>query len=214
MKGAIFDMDGTLFDTEVLYRKFWIEVADDFGVERKPALAEAASGSGRSRLLKLIDEFYPGINAGAYLKKVEGSVEKATEKKENLILMKGVKEILEFFRAEGFKMAVASSSPTKMIKRNLKTSGLEEYFSEVVGADMVENGKPAPDIFLLAAKKLGLPPEECYVFEDSYNGIRGGAAAGCRTIMVVDTAPPTDEMKKLCAGIFDNLSEALENIKK
>ena len=128
--------------------------------------------------------------------------------------MKGVKEILEFFRAEGFKMAVASSSPTKMIKRNLKTSGLEEYFSEVVGADMVENGKPAPDIFLLAAKKLGLPPEECYVFEDSYNGIRGGAAAGCRTIMVVDTAPPTDEMKKLCAGIFDNLSEALENIKK
>ena len=211
-KGAIFDMDGTLFDTESLYRKAWLETADIFGLERNPELGKAASGSGVERLLKLINDFYPTVDAKEYLQNVAQTVEKSAE--ENLILMPGVTEILNFFRENGVKMTIASSSPVFLIKRNLKKSGLEEYFGEVCGGDIVENGKPAPDIFLLAAEKLNLNPKDCYVFEDSYNGIRGAAAAGCSAVMVVDTAPATDEMKNLCVGIFDSLTEVLTAIKE
>ena len=66
-------------------------------------------------------------------------------------------------------------------------------------------GKPAPDIFLLAAKRIDCAPKDCYVFEDSENGIRAGVAAGCRTIMVPDLIEPTEEIRKICYGVYENL---------
>ena len=79
---------------------------------------------------------------------------------------------------------------------------------------MVDNGKPAPDIFLLAAKKLNLAPSDCYIFEDSFNGIRAAAASGGAAIMIPDQVQPTDEIKKICAAIYPNLTEAKLSIER
>ena len=89
---------------------------------------------------------------------------------------------------------------------------MEAYFDAVVSGEDVTHGKPAPDIFLLAANRLGCNPADCYVFEDGINGVRAGLAAGCTTIMVPDTVLPTDEVRAACAGVFASLDEAREAI--
>ena len=209
--GAIFDMDGTIFDTEKLYRRAWLDVVAEFGEEKNYDLPTAISGTNMGEeSYQVIRRFYPNIDAAAYLARVLVEVSKASES--NLELMTGAEEILKFFQAEGVSMAVASSAPVAVIERNLTRANLRGYFKVLVGGDRVKNGKPAPDIFLLAAKELNLAPCDCYIFEDSLNGIRSAAASGGAAIMIPDTVQPTDEIKKICAAIFPNLNEARQAI--
>ncbi len=211
-RGAIFDMDGTLFDTEALYMQAWVEVADEFGLERKPEIAVATVGVGVEEAAVMAEEYYPGINGMDYVYRVIAYVERKMA--EHVPTMKGVADILAFFDQQGIPMAVASSSPANLIEENLKKAGFLHYFRAFVGGDQIKNGKPAPDIYQKAASLLGLPPEDCYAFEDSPNGIRAGAAAGCTTVMIPDQIQPTEEMKKLSAAICGSLTEAMEAIKK
>ena len=207
LHGAIFDMDGTLFDTEKLYRRAWLDVAAEFGEEKNYELPTAISGTNLGEAsYKVIRRFYPNIDAEAYLARVLVEVRAAAER--NLELMTGVEEILDFFKSAGVVMAVASSAPVAVIEKNLTRANLRGYFKVLVGGDLVTNGKPAPDIFLLAAERLNLAPKDCYIFEDSLNGIRAAAASGGAAIMIPDTVQPTEDIKKICAAIFPNLNEA------
>ena len=211
-KGAIFDMDGLLFDTETMYQRAWTIIADEFGVERKPELGRACCGTCGELTVRLVHECHPTVDAEAYIRRVIEYVREESEK--HLPVMEGAREILQYFHAHGVRIATASSSRVELIEANLTKSGLRDYFDVVVGGDLVENGKPAPDIFLMAAERIVLPPADCYVFEDGYNGLRGAAAAGCAPVMIPDTMPPTDEMRALCTGIYSSLRDALDAIRK
>ena len=209
--GAIFDMDGTLFDTEKLYRQAWLDVAPEFGEEPNQKLPIAASGTNMgAESVQVVQKIYPNVDAQAYIDRVLELVEACRER--GLQLMTGVEEILNFFRESGVKMAVASAAPVTVIEQNLVRKNLRGYFDVLVGGNLVEHGKPAPDIFLLAASKLNLAAEDCYIFEDSFNGIQAAHASGGVTIMIPDTMQPTAEIKNLCAGVFKNLSEACKAI--
>ena len=206
-RGAIFDMDGTLFDTEKLYQRAWLEVAVEFGEEKNFELPTAISGTNLGEESeRIVRRFYPNIDVKAYIARVLEMVD--TWRKQNLELMNGVEEILSFFKFADVAMAVASSAPVEVIEENLTRSNLRGYFNAIVGGNLVEHGKPASDIFLLAAERLNLPASDCYIFEDSFNGIRAAAAAGGAAIMIPDTVQPTDDIKKICATIFPNLNEA------
>lgn len=210
-RGAIFDMDGTLFDTEKIYRQVWLDVAEEFGEEKNLELPTAMSGTSLGEdSLRILKKFYPNVDAEAYIARVQEEVRICSEK--NLELMTGVMEILNFFKSSGVKMAIASASPVKVVEKNLSRSNLREYFVALVGGDKVARGKPAPDIFLRAADELNLPASDCYIFEDSFNGIRAANASGGVTIMIPDTVQPTEEIKSLCAAIFPNLNEARKAI--
>ena len=207
-KGAIFDMDGTLFDSEKVYKNSWIETAKYFGRERGAELADKVSGAGEAGCRQMIHEFYPDVDIDKFFMHVVNTAVKVFEN-DGVEMMKGVLEILKFFEENGVKMAIASSSSIEVITKNLERADIKKYFSAIVSGDDVEHGKPAPDIFLKAAEKINLPVSECYVFEDSFNGIRGAYAAGCTPVMIPDTVQPTDEIKKLCAGIYPNLLDAM-----
>lgn len=210
-RGAIFDMDGTLFDTEKLYRQAWLDVIVEFGEEKNYELPVAISGTNLGEESELVvKKFYPNIDAKAYIARVLEEVRACSER--NLELMSGVEEILAFFKSAGIVMAVASSAPVAVIEKNLTRSNLRGYFKILVGGDMIKHGKPAPDIFLLAAEKLNLPASDCYIFEDSLNGIRAAAASGGVAIMIPDTVQPTDDIKKFCSAIYPNLYEAQKAI--
>ena len=211
LKGAIFDMDGLLFDTEKFYKISWVETAKKLNLPPYEQLAFEATGcGGKKNLLELINKFYPDFDAEVYLKVQEDSAFEMMRK--NLTTMPGVEEILKFFKSKNVLMAVASSSLVKVVEDNLNRAGLRDFFSATVGGDQIVDGKPSPEIFLLAAEKINLPPEDCYVFEDSYNGIRGAKAAGCLPVMIPDTLQPTEEMRKLCGGIYPSLTHALQAI--
>ena len=205
-RGAIFDMDGTLFDTEKLYQRAWLDVAAQFGVEKNFELPKAISGTNLGEESeRIVRRFYPNIDAKAYIARVLEVVD--TWRTQRLELMAGVEEILAFFKSAGVAMAVASSAPVAVIEENLSRANLRGCFDVLIGGDLVTRSKPAPDIFLLAAERLNLPASDCYIFEDSFNGIRAAAASGGVAIMIPDIVQPTDDIKKICA-VFASLTEA------
>ena len=208
--GAIFDMDGTLFNTEKFYRQAWLDVAIEFGEEPNPAVATAVSGTNLDGYTRqVIKRFYPNIDADKYIARVLEVAREVPNK--GLELMAGVEEILAYFKAAGVRMAVASSAPVEVIEQNLTRSNLRGYFDVLAGGDETLHGKPAPDIFLLAAERLNLAPSDCYIFEDSLNGIRAAATSGGVAIMIPDTVQPTDEIRQICA-VFSSLNEARQVI--
>ena len=211
-RGAIFDMDGTLVDTEKFFRDAWIETADKFGVERKPELAAAMSGSQRAVMPEILHRFHPTVDAEKYIEIVYARVDERREKE--LELKVGAVEILEYFRANKIPMAVASSSRAAVVAQNLARVDIRKYFDVIIGGDEVTNGKPAPDIFLKAAEMLGVPAADCYIFEDSFNGIRAAAASKGAAIMVIDCVQPTDEIRALCTGVYESLNGALTAIQR
>lgn len=208
MKGVIFDMDGLLFDTEQVYQKNWTRMAKDMGQEVPDAFRTAICGTSGDLMDRIIEKYFHVENGRPLAEKVMGWA--AEDLKESVPEKKGMHEILDFFKAKNFKMAIASSSRRAQIENNLRLSHIEDYFDALVSGrdDGIKNGKPAPDIFLKAAQMIGLPASECYVFEDAYNGIRAAAAAGALPIMIPDMIPADDEMRSLCYGIYPDLIAA------
>ena len=127
-------------------------------------------------------------------------------------LKPGCREILASLHARGIPMAIGSSGRRAQIESNLSVSGFTSYFFAIASGDEVLHGKPAPDIFLLAAKRLGVPPADCYVFEDSPNGIRAAHAAGMKPILIPDLMPVTEEIASLTVGVYKVLTDALEEL--
>ena len=93
-------------------------------------------------------------------------------------------------------------------------AGIADYFQVVVGGDMVTHSKPNPEIYLIAGKELGVDPESTYAIEDSLNGIRSAYGAGMKALMVPDMIAPTEEIKGMCTGIFDDLLKVKEYLMK
>ena len=105
----------------------------------------------------------------------------------------------------GYRVALATATAPERTKKYLSALGLYDYFDEIVCASMVAKGKPEPDIYLYAAEKLGLAPENCIALEDSLNGIKSASSAGCKTVMVPDLDRPSAEAIPLLYGVADNL---------
>jgi HAD superfamily hydrolase (TIGR01509 family) len=117
----------------------------------------------------------------------------------------GVVEILARAEELGLPKAVATSSARQKALHHLRGAGLDHRFEAIVTRDDVSRGKPNPDLYLQAARALGIDPSRCLALEDSYNGVRAGHAAGMTVVMVPDLLPPTEEMEGLCRAIVSDL---------
>jgi len=207
IKGAIFDMDGLLFDTEAVFQRCWQQACRDFGIADCEEMRHAFIGCGRTRLPDIVRRYRPEIDAPAFA--AHGlALAFAAQLSSVPELKPGVCEILAKCRANGIKTAVASSSSRKVVEHNLASTGLAGSFDAVVTGLEVSHGKPAPDIFLLAAERIGIAPADCLVFEDAFSGIRAAQAAGCRPVLVPDYIPPTAEILEVCT-CRSSLLEAL-----
>lgn len=208
-QGAIFDMDGLLLDTERVYQESWLETAKAFGQAESLAFTRDVSGSNGDSMLQIIHRYYPEVDASAFMNACFARVNEVVDR-DGPRVKTGVEEILDLFRQRGAGIAVASSSRLERVRANLRAVGLLERFDQVVSGQEVERNKPAPDIFLLAAERLGCAPESCYVFEDSVNGIRAALAAGCVPVMVPDLTPPPKDLEGFT--VCQSLLEARDRI--
>ena len=214
IQGVIFDMDGLMFDTERIWDVCWTPALAKFGLPYKDGLSQSARGTTKSGSCDVLRRFY-GAGCPA-----EGIVEELyrlayeTFTTTRVPKMAGLDELLAWLDEHHIPMAVASSSPMSVIEGHLTRWGLGHYFKAVISGEHLTRSKPAPDIFLLAAEKLGTEPAKTLVLEDSYNGVRAGAAGGFVTVMVPDLSPATDEMRRLytceCASLHE-VREKLED---
>ena len=195
--GAIFDQDGLLFDTESIFQSSWIAAGREMGVDVPEAYTHGVCGLGRGRLPEMVKRYMPSLDPETYISRAL-AIASTRQLGEIPVLKPGVAEILAFYQENGIKMAIASSSTREVVTHNLESSGIRKYFTAVVTGEDVVNGKPAPDIFLLAAERLLLPPEQCVVYEDALTGIRAAHAAGCRAVMIPDRLQPTPEIRTIC----------------
>ncbi|MBO5561438.1 MAG: HAD family phosphatase [Firmicutes bacterium] len=214
IKAIIFDMDGVIFDSERLILDCWIKVAKKYGIDDIEQTCRACIGINRQATEATFYRRY-GENFD-YDKYRHEAADMFFASLENGILpiKTGVRELLDFIEKSNIPAAIASSTKAEIVTRELRDAGLLDHFYGIVGGDMVQNSKPAPDIFLLAAEKLGVKPEECLVIEDSHNGIRAAANANMHSIMVPDLLPPTDEMRELSDKVLDTLLDVKEYIRK
>ncbi len=206
-QGAIFDMDGVLFDTERMYQETWREVASEMGITLPPEYTYHVSGASKDGVYEAVRRFYHTDDPIRITTEVYERMHIKQQKP--LPIKPGVKEILTFFQQKGIKTAVASSTFRAQVNENLEKNGLALYFDTVICGDEVTKAKPDPEIFLRAAEKLSLSPEDCYVFEDSFNGIRAAHAAGCVAVMVIDLMEPDEEIRTLSDYVCSDLNEAL-----
>ena len=212
MKGIIFDKDGTLFDTAAIYEKSWVKAGKIMGYPITYEICHEISGTSKATQYTILKNHFPDIDP---VKTLELCLRFTKETlKEQLPEKPGMHEILEYLAGTGIRMAVASSSPRDQIIEHLTRAGISKYFDYITSGMELTHGKPWPDIFLKAAEGLQLDPSECYVVEDSFNGIRAGYAAGCKTIMIPDQETPTEEIRGLCTACCDDFFEVISLMKE
>ena len=207
LRAFIFDVDGTLLDTERIYMQAWKDAAAELGYDMPMSLLRKTRAVNAKEAARIFEEEIG--NGFSYEKTRPIRVRIAEEiiERESPILMPGVLEVLDYLKEKGIRLAVASSTNTKTTKAHLSSSGILEYFEVIVGGDMIEKGKPNPDIFLKAAALLGEAPEACVVVEDSPAGIQAGAAAGMKTVLIPDQAAITQEIMDLSSAMMKSLLE-------
>ncbi len=202
-------MDGVILDTEKLYVRFWREAASFYGF---PMTLEHALGI-RSLSGKLAEEKLQGWFGKEF--DYNAVRQKRIELMDEFVNQNGVepkpgaKALLSYIKDNGYALALATATPVDRAGRYLKSVELYSFFDQIVSAREVKRGKPAPDIYLCAAKRLGLDPKECIALEDSQNGIRSAFAAGCKTIMVPDLDQPTEEIMPLLFGVANGLEDVI-----
>jgi HAD superfamily hydrolase (TIGR01509 family) len=186
MTAVIFDCDGTLVDSEPLARAAWERALSPYGYVLTDDDAEASVGLPYPRVHAYFAERVELPAAEPFWTEFSGELFALIDRE--LAPFDDAVTAARELRARGVPVGVASSSPRERLHRTLRRAGLLDAFDVIVAGDEVANGKPAPDMFLLAAERLGVPPDECVVIEDSPPGVQAGLAAGMVTIGVVRVA--------------------------
>ncbi|GGA42077.1 HAD family hydrolase [Pelagibacterium lentulum] len=209
---AIFDMDGTLLDTEAVFRAIVFDVMAELGFEMTDHVHRRMVGSSHEATERLLVESYGvAFPYTVFDEKCRISM-RARLANEPIPVKRGAKEMLAMLNARNIPTAVATSSRSPHATAHLGAAGLLDHFETIVTRDDVANPKPHPEPYLTAALRLKADPVRCVAFEDSHMGVRAAHAAGMFTIMVPDLVEATDEIAALCHHVAESLEHAHDHI--
>ncbi|MBM6775653.1 HAD family phosphatase [Olsenella profusa] len=203
---VIFDMDGTLIDTERVSQTAWRRAAADLGLEVPERIWNAFVGCSLPNARKMVnDEFGdPALTDRLFTHQHELFFQIEDEE---LTPCTGALEALRTLTEAGLTVALATSTSREHALPQMERFGMAPYFTSMTFGDEITRAKPEPDIYLEAARRLGLDPTLCAAVEDSVNGARAALAAGMATYLVPEWATPTDDLRAGCAAILDSLLE-------
>lgn len=210
--GVIFDMDGLMLDTEKLYTRFWKKAAEYYGFEMTDehilGIRSMAAKFACTRLKEILgDSFdYYAVREKRRELMDEYIAAHGVEKKQ------GLDNLLKELSQRSIKLAVATSTNRERTENYLRQTKVIDYFDVIVTGDMIQNGKPAPDIYQTAAKALGLDSTDCIALEDSPNGILSAYRAGCKPVMIPDLSQPDQDTKALLYHCFPSLSDFCDKL--
>lgn len=213
LRAAVLDMDGLMFDSETIVFETWSEMMRENGYAYSFEIYKQTVG----RRKKEVELLYRSLYGGDFPYRVFADrcrtlyVERVKTK--GIPVKPGLYTLLGFFRDNGFGVALATSTSRQTATLNLEVSDTLRYFDCLVCGDDVRNGKPDPEVFLTAAQRLGVAPQECIAYEDSFNGIRAAHTAGMQTVMVPDMLTPTEDILPLVDCLCDSLEQSIPYIK-
>jgi sugar-phosphatase len=207
IRAVVFDMDGLLIDTEPIWRRSEIEVFGDLGLHLTEEQALQTMGVRIADIVRLWYARHPweGPSCDDVIDRIYGSViDHVMAEGEP---MPGVIAAIRLVHEAGLPIAIASSSSAALIRAVVRRLGIEEYISAICTADDESNGKPHPDVYLTAARRLGVPPKHCLAFEDSPNGVLSAKAAGMVCIVVPDRHMANDPRMNEADLRLDSMEE-------
>jgi beta-phosphoglucomutase family hydrolase len=187
MKGVIFDWDGVVIDSSAEHERAWEILSDE--ISRPLVFGHFKRGFGKKNEVIIAEVLWwsddpPMIEKLAHRKE---TIYRALVQKRGVQILPGARELLAALQAESIPRAIGSSTPRQNLEAIFSATGLGEFFDAVACGDDVVNGKPAPDVFLLAAQKLALAPVDCLVIEDAHAGIEAAHRAGMPVLAVATT---------------------------
>ncbi|MFV0557660.1 MAG: HAD family hydrolase [Enterococcus sp.] len=210
VKGIIFDMDGLLFDSELVYYQATQTVADKLNIPYQKADYLSLVGISDAEVWQRYHELFDQ-DCGVEL--VNHFIQEAYQETLTLFeagkapLKPGVHELLNFLAEQKIPRVVASSNQRQVIEQLLMNAGIFEHFSEIISAENVQRAKPDPEIFEIAQQKLGIEKENLLILEDSHNGVLAAFAAEIPVVMIPDLIPATSEHERLTLAIKHSLHE-------
>ena len=211
IKSIIFDMVGGIFDTELVYLEIWSKVFEKYGYKLQKEVYAEVLGTGRENVKKVfLNNYGNELPIDKMYREKDEDLEKAVDK--GIPLKQGAYEILSYLKNNNYKIALATSASKERALKQLRYADIEKFFDVIVSRDDVKETKPNPDIFLKAAKKLNVNPNECIVIEDSSAGIKAAFNAGMAGIHVVDLKEPDNEIIRNCYKSFNNLNDIRKEI--
>lgn len=210
-QAAIFDMDGLLLDTERICMQIFKQACTNVNLPFYEDVYLSIIGRNSAGVEQVFRQAY-----GDDLDKLHAEWRvnyNAIVKHQPIPVKDGVIELLEWLKSQGVPMAVATSTHRDVASVKLDLAGLSHYFANLTCGCEVENGKPDPEIYLLAAQRLNVEPNQCLAFEDSNNGVRSAIGANMTTFQIPDLVEPCDEVKALGHQVLPSLKNALSYLK-
>lgn len=212
IRGVLFDMDGLVLDSEILYSRFWREACGFYGYDMSFQQSLRMRSLGRELGQQVLNEcFGPGIEYSTIRNKRLELME-AFVQEHGIPVKPGIFQLMEYLKQQGIATAITSSSPIDRIENHLSRHGLLSAFDRLCSGHDMPRGKPEPDIYLYGASVLGLKPENCLALEDSPAGILSAYRAGCLPVMIPDLDQPDEETIPLLYAKADSLSDIIDLI--
>lgn len=185
----IFDMDGTMFDTEKISYHCWKAVCSEYGYTLPEDLFRNVIGMDNRRIAEIFTAHFGDEFPYSPIREKKVAHQLAYYAEHEVPVKPGLHDVLAYAKERGSLCAVASSSPESQIRFLLEKTGICSYFSVIQSGEQVAHGKPAPDIFLEACRRAGVRTDEALVLEDSGNGLLAAHAAHIPAVFIPDIAP-------------------------